>query len=151
MIKKYSLVSIELVAVLRVKRCALIINILWEANWDEKMTRFRQFKWGLKVDSTRYCACILLFILTRHKGKINIPSFKDIASLVSHLYSASFFSMVLTPVEHTNQTGCVSPLYNIFLHQKANFLLLRIRIRNSWVSPTNGEICASQQPKDSSI
>lgn len=63
------------------------------------------------------------FIFTRHmiKGKINIPSFKDIASLVSHLYSASFFSMVLTPAERTNQTCFVSLLYNFFA-SKGQFL-----------------------------
>lgn len=46
--------------------------------------------------------------------KRNLPSFKDIASFVSHLYSASFFSIVFIPGEHTDQmlTG-FSLLYTI--------------------------------------
>lgn len=33
--------------------------------------------------------------------EVHVPSFRDIASLVSHLYSASFFSMILSPGDHT--------------------------------------------------
>lgn len=34
-------------------------------------------------------------------ARSDLPSFRDIASLVSHLYSASFFSMVLSPEDQT--------------------------------------------------
>lgn len=36
--------------------------------------------------------------------EVNVPNLRDIASLVSHLYSASFFSMVLNPEDHEEHT-----------------------------------------------
>lgn len=103
--KKYLLISEKLVAVLGMECSAIIINILWEANWEEQVS-FKQFK-GLIRSKFHKTISMHAYISIKKtciiKWKINLPSFKDIASLVSHLYSDSFFSMVFTPEEYKHQ------------------------------------------------